>query len=141
MKAINYILILLFLSNSCSAQSYTLIEAIHTTDLGGVRGARTENFDISVKNISKMEPRYLLVGTVKIPLKKENKNNILYLQGTYQPESPNHITVNADGKAENSQLNQIFDLKRVYLVSENLKNKKQVKQKINFNNKNNEKNN
>lgn len=141
MKAINYILILLFFSHSCSAQSYTLIEAIHTTDLGGVRGSRTENFGISVKNTSKMEPRYLLVGTIKIPLKKENKNSILYLQGTYQPESPNHITVNADGKAENSEQNQIFDLKKAYLVSENLKNKKQVKQKINFNNKNSEKNN
>lgn len=141
MKAINYILILLFFSSSCSAQSYPLIEAIHTTDLGGVRGSRTENFDISVKNISKMEPRYLLVGTVKIPLKKEKKNSIWYLRGIYQPESPNHITVSADGKAENSEQNQIFDLERAYLVSENLKNKKQVKQKINFNTKNNEKNN
>ncbi|WP_080778821.1 hypothetical protein [Chryseobacterium phocaeense] len=140
MKAINYILILFF-STGCSAQRYELIKAIHTTDLGGVRGSRSENFQISIKNISKMEPRYLLVGSVKIPLKKESKNNILYLHGTYQPESPDHITVNEDGTAKNSERNHVFDLQRAYLVSENVKNKKLVKQKINFSNKNNDRNN
>ncbi|MBL1220521.1 hypothetical protein JET18_06705 [Chryseobacterium sp. L7] len=139
MKILTYILILLSFGSSCSAQRYTLIEAVHTTDLGGVRGSRTENFSITLKKNSKIEPSYLLAGTVKIPLKKESKNSLLYLQGTYQPESPDHITVNEDGNAENSELNQIFDLNMAYLVSENLKNKKQVKQKINFMTKNNDK--
>lgn len=141
MKAINYILMILFFSSGCSAQRYELIEAVHTTDLGGVRGSRSENFSISIKNISKVEPKYLLVGTVKIPLKKESKNNILYLHGTYQPESPDHITVNENGAAENPERNQVFDLQRAYLVSENIKNQKLIKQKINFSNKNNDGNN
>lgn len=140
MKIINYILIILFFSSGCSAQHYQLIEAVHTTNPGGVRGSRSENFAIKVKNISKMEPQYLLAGTVKISLKKENKNGILHLQGIYFPESPDQITIDEDGTIKKPEQDQVFDLNKVYLVSENKKNKKQIKQKINFLHKNNENN-
>ncbi|MDP9961734.1 hypothetical protein [Chryseobacterium lathyri] len=141
MKTINYILIILFFSSGCSAQNYKLIEAVHTTNLGGVKGSRSENFNIKVKDISKIEPKYLLAGNVKIPLKKQNKNGILHLQGIYLPESSDQITIDANGAIKNPEHDQILDLSKVYLISENKKNKKQIKQKINFLHKNNEINN
>ncbi|MDQ0064336.1 hypothetical protein [Chryseobacterium lathyri] len=118
-----------------------MIEAVHTTNLGGVKGSRSENFNIKVKDISKIEPKYLLAGNVKIPLKKENKNGILHLQGIYLPESSDQITIDANGAIKNPEHDQILDLTKVYLISENKKNKKQIKQKINFLHKNNEINN
>ncbi|MGK6340675.1 hypothetical protein ACMGDK_00445 [Chryseobacterium sp. DT-3] len=141
MKIISYILIILSFSSGCSAQHYKLIEAVHTTNHGGVKGSRSENFNIRVKDISKIEPQYLLVGNVKIPLKKENKDGILHLQGIYFPESPDQMTIDENRTINKPEQDQVFDLNRVYLVSEDKKNKKQVKQKINFIHKNNENNN
>jgi len=138
MKTISYILIILFFSNSCSAQNYQLIEAVHTTNPGGVKGSRSENFNIKVKDISKMEPKYLLAGNVKIPLKKENRDGILHLQGIYFPESQDQITIDENGTIKKPEQDEVFDLNKMYLVSENKKSKKQIKQKINFLHKNNE---
>ncbi|REC79968.1 hypothetical protein DRF60_03010 [Chryseobacterium elymi] len=138
MKTISYILIILIFSSGCSAQHYKLIEAVHTTNPGGVKGSRSENFNIKVKDISKLEPQYLLAGNVKIPLKKENRNGVLHLQGIYFPESPDQITIDVNGTIKKPEQDHIFDINTMYLVSENKKNKKQIKQKIDFSHKNNE---
>lgn len=133
MKIINFILILIFFSSCSSAQNYKLIEVNHFTTLGGVKGARSESFSIIVRSNSKIEPKYLLVGNVKIPLQVENEKGILYLKGIYLPESPYDINVYAEGEEKTSD-NQDFDLNHAYLISENMKSKKPIKQKLNFNN-------
>lgn len=134
MKIINFVLILIFFSSCSSAQNYKLIEVNHFTTLGEVKVARSENFSIIVRSNSKIEPKYLLVDNVKIPLQVENKKGVLYLKGIYLPESPYDINVYAEGEGKKISDNQVFDLNHAYLISENMKNKKLIKQKLNFNN-------
>lgn len=134
MKIINFILILIFFSSCSSAQNYKLIEVNHFATLGGVRGARSENFSITVRSNSKIEPKYLLVGNVKIPLQVENIKGVLYLKGIYLPESPYGTNVYIEGEGKKKSDNQDFDLNHAYLISENVKSKKPIKQKLNFNN-------
>ena len=130
MKTINYILILLLLSSCSSAQNYKLIEATHHTQLGGVIGSRTEVFTIILKNNSKLKVKNLLAGNVKIPLIIESKNGISYLKGYYLPENPNEITL--DDISNPNKKNESFDLNNVYLISEIIKSKKNIKQKLVF---------
>ena len=49
MKIISYVLIIFLFGNSCLAQHYTLIDATHSTTLGGVKDVRSENFNLIVK--------------------------------------------------------------------------------------------
>ncbi len=133
MKVISYILVIFFFSNCCSAQHHRLIEATHTTILGGVKGARSENFNIVIKSNSRIQPKYLLIENVKIPLVQEHRNGNVYLKGIYFPEY-SRVTIGIDGEIQNQDANKISDYSNAYLVSENIKNKRELKQKIKLNN-------
>ncbi len=130
MKTLNYILVLFFLSSCSSAQNFRLVNATHSVSIGGVKGARAEKFDITIKNNPKLEVKYLLVGNVIIELRKEIINGRLHLKGQYFPERPATTTVN--GEKETLITRDDFNLKEVYLISENVKDKKEISQKINF---------
>lgn len=131
MKLINYFGIIFLLCNSCAAQKYRLIEATHTTTLGGVKGAKSENFYIVVNNHQKLQPKYLLTGTVKIPLTEKKENGTLHLYGIYKSDD-SMPTIEMSGKIQDSASNTILDFNNAYLISEIIKNKKQIKQKVNF---------
>ena len=122
MKTLHYILLLLTLSACSTAQTYKLIEATQTTKIGGVKGSRTENFNIIVKNNLKLEAKYLLLGEVKIPLNKEVKNGMIHYSGIYFPENIEEANFNG---ATSAVLN--FNSNNAYLVSENVKSKKIIK--------------
>lgn len=135
MKAIHFILLLLLFSSCSSAQYFKVIEATHTIAIGGLQGARSENFNIMIKDNPQLDIKYLLVGDTEIVLKKENKNGITYLQGVYFPESPEYPTINEKNGDTVSVPGKNFDLNKVYLVSENVKTKKTIQQKIKILNK------
>lgn len=139
MKAIYYILLLLLFSSCSSAQYFKVIEVIHTHNMGGLQGARSEKFNIIIKDNLRLDIKYLLVGDLEIALKKENKNGAIYLQGVYFPENPEYPTINEENGAINNMPEKTFDLNTIYLVSENVKTKKTIKQKLKISNKNTKK--
>ncbi len=126
MKIFPQLLILLLLSACSSAQNFKLIEAIHTTKIGGVKGSRTESFDLVIKNNSKLEAKYLLLGEVKVPLNKEVKNEITHYHGIYFPENTDEATLDYPTPILK------FDPTNAYLISENVGSKNLIKQKVNF---------
>lgn len=130
MKILTYILGLFFLSSCSSAQNLHLIKADHTVNIGGVKGARAEIFNITVKENTNLAVKYLLVGNVKIDLIKENKLGTLHLKGQYFPEKPETIGLN--GESQNPTIKDDFNLEKVFLVLENMKTKKQILQKVVF---------
>ncbi|RXM38339.1 hypothetical protein BOQ62_17340 [Chryseobacterium sp. CH21] len=136
MKAIHYILLLLLFSSCSSAQYFKVIEATHTLTMGGLQGARSERFNIMIKDNPQLDIKYLLAGNVEITLNKENKNGITYLQGVYFPESQEYPTMNEKSGTTDSIPEKTFDLNTIYLVSENIRTKKTIKQKIKILNKN-----
>ncbi len=71
MKAIHFILLLLLFSSCSSAQYFKVIEATHTIAIGGLQGARSENFNIMIKDNPQLDIKYLLVGDTEIVLKKK----------------------------------------------------------------------
>lgn len=131
MKVIHSILLLLLFSSCSSAQYFKVMEATHTLSIGGVQGAKSETFNIMVKDNPQLDIKYLLVGNTEIVLKKETKNGITYLQGVYFPENPEYPTINEkDGTTAPIPV-AVFDLNNIYLVSENIQTRKTTRQKIN----------
>lgn len=125
MKFIYYLLLLLL--GSCStAQNLKIIEAVHYTRIGGVKGSRAEVFEIKMRNNSKLNVKSLQMGKVEIPLNKDLKNGMLILTGTYFPENP--------GGPQLGESTAVLplNLKAVYLLSENATTKKISRQKITF---------
>ena len=125
MKFICYVLLLL-LSSCSTSQNLKVIEAVHYTRIGGVKGSRAEVFEIKMRNNSKLNIKYLQIGKVEIPLNQDIKNGMLILTGTYFPENP-----------EGPQLGEAavplqLNFKDAYLHSENLPTKKMSRQKISF---------
>lgn len=125
MKFIYYVLLLL-LSACSTAQNLKIIEAVHSTRIGGVKGARAEVFEIKMRNNSKLNVKHLQIGKVEIPLNKAIKNGILTLTGTYFPENHGGPQLGA------SDLTIPLNFKEAYLLSENLSTKKINRQKISF---------
>lgn len=128
MKILNYILALFLISSCSSAQNFHLIKANHTVSLGGVKGARAEKFDIIIENNPNLEVKHLLVGNVVIELRKENNNGELHLKGQYFPEKVE--TATPDGGKEILITRDNFNLNEVYLISEKIKDKKEISQRI-----------
>jgi hypothetical protein len=126
MKFIFYLLLLL-LSACSTAQNLKVIEAIHYTRIGGVKGSRAEVFEIKTRNNSQLNIKYLQIGKVEIPLTKDIKNGMLTLTGTYFPENPEGPQL-GEAVVVPFQLN----FKDAYLHSENLATKKKSRQKISF---------
>ncbi|THV56908.1 hypothetical protein [Chryseobacterium candidae] len=139
MKAIHYILLLLLFSSCSSAQYFKVIEATHTRNMGGLQGARSERFNIIIKDNLRLEIKYLLVGEVEILLKKENNNGAAYLEGIYFPENQEYPTINEKNGVVDHIPEKKFDLNNIYLVYENVKTKKIIKQKMKIRNKNTKK--
>lgn len=92
-----------------------------------------------IKDNPRLDIKYLLTGNVEIILNKENKNGITYLQGIYFPESREYPTINEKNGVTDHLSGKNFDLNTIYLVSENVKTRKTIKQKIKIRNKNTEK--
>jgi hypothetical protein len=136
MKAIHYILLMLLFSSCSSAQYFKVIEAAHTRNMGGLQGARSERFNIIIKDNLRLDIKYLLVGDVEIVLKKENKNGAIYLQGVYFPENQEYPTINEKTGVVDHMPEKKFDLNNIYLVYENVRTKKIIKQKIKIRNEN-----
>lgn len=130
MKTFNYILVLIFLSSCSTAQNFKLIEAFHTINIGGVKGARSEKFDLTVKNNPQLIVKHLLVGNVVIELTRKESSGLLHLSGLYFPEQQEMVS--ADGKILVPENRDNFNLEHVFLVSEYRKTGKQIAQKIKF---------
>ena len=128
MKTFNYLLMSFFLSSCVAAQNFQLIKASHSTSHGGVKGARAEKFEIVIKENPQLDVKYLLVGNVKIELTKKNIGETIQLNGIYFPEQQPTITLS--GENVNNRNN--FNLKEVFLISEDLKKKKEIAQRITF---------
>ena len=128
MKTLNYLLMLFFLSSCVTAQNFHLIKASHTTSHGGVKGARAEKFEIVIKENPQLQVKYLLVGNVKIELLKKKIGSTIQLNGTYFPEQQPTITLSG----EQSSIRNDFNLKEAFLVSEDVKTKKEISQRITF---------
>lgn len=139
MKVIHYILLLLLFGSCSSAQYFKVVEATHTSNMGGLQGARSERFDIIIKDNLRLEIKYLLVGDVQIILKKENKNGFTHLQGVYFPENREYPTINEENGVIDNMPEKNFDLNTIYLVSENVQTKKTLKKKLKISNKNTQK--
>lgn len=127
MKFIFYFF-LLFLSSCTTAQNLKIIEAVHYTRIGGVKGSRAEVFEIKMKNTSKSKVKSLKIGKVEIPLSENLKNGILTLTGTYFPENQ------GGPQLGESEASHPLNFKDAYLLSENLSTKKISRQKITFSN-------
>ena len=128
MKTFNYLLMSFFLSSCVAAQNFQLIKASHSTSHGGVKGARAEKFEIVIKENPLLDVKYLLVGNVKIELTKKNIGETIQLNGIYFPEQQPTITLSGDNVNNRND----FNLKEVFLISEDLKNKKEIAQRITF---------
>ena len=128
MKTFKYLLMSFFLSSCVAAQNFQLIKASHSTNHGGVKGARAEKFEIVIKKNPQLQVKYLLVGNVKIELTKKNIGETIQLNGIYFPEQQPTITLS--GENVNNRNN--FNLKEVFLISEDLKKKKEIAQRIAF---------
>lgn len=128
MKTFNYLLMSFFLSSCAAAQNFQLIKASHSTTHGGVKGARAEKFELVIKKNPQLEVKYLLVGNVKIELTKKNVGGTIQLNGTYFPEQQPTITLSG----ENVNNRNDFNLKEAFLISEDLKKKKEIAQRITF---------
>jgi len=128
MKTFNYLLMSFFLSSCAAAQNFQLIKASHSTTHGGVKGAPAEKFELVIKKNPQLEVKYLLVGNVKIELTKKNVGETIQLNGIYFPEQQPTITLS--GENVNNRNN--FNLKEVFLISEDLKKKKEIAQRIAF---------
>lgn len=128
MKTFNYLLMSFFLSSCVAAQNFQLIKASHSTSHGGVKGARAEKFEIVIKENPQLDVKYLLVGNVKIELTKKNIGETIQLNGIYFPEQQPTITLSGDNVNNRND----FNLKEVFLISEDLKNKKEIAQRITF---------
>lgn len=135
MKIFNYLLMSFVLSSCVAAQNFQLINASHSTTHGGVKGARAEKFELVIKENPQLQVKYLLVGNVKIELTKKNIGETIQLNGIYFAEQQAMITLS--GENVNNRNN--FNLKEAFLISEDLKKKKEIAQRITFtNNLNNE---
>lgn len=128
MKTFNYLLMSFFLSSCVAAQNFQLINASHSTIHGGVKGARAEKFELVIKKNPQLQVKYLLVGNVKIELNKKNVGETIQLNATYFPEQQPTITLSG----ENVNSRNDFNLKEVFLISEDLKKKKEIAQRITF---------
>ena len=128
MKTFKYLLMSFFLSSCVAAQNFQLIKASHSTTHGGVKGARAEKFELVIKENPQFQVKYLLVGNVKIELTKKNVGETIQLNATYFPEQQPTITLS--GENVNNRNN--FNLKEVFLISEDLKKKKEIAQRITF---------
>ena len=117
-----------FLSSCVATQNFQLIKASHSTTHGGVKGARAEKFEIVIKENPQLDVKYLLVGNVKIELTKKNIGETIQLNGIYFPEQQPTITLSGDNVNNRND----FNLKEVFLISEDLKNKKEIAQRITF---------
>lgn len=117
-----------FLSSCVTAQNFQLIKASHSTSHGGVKGARAEKFELVIKENPQLQVKYLLVGNVKIELTKKNVGETIQLNGTYFSEQQPTITVSG----EYSKNRNYFNLKEVFLISEDLKKEKEIAQRITF---------
>lgn len=125
MKIIFYIVLLLF--SSCStAQNMRIIEAVHYTRIGGVKGSRAEVFEIKMQNNSKWNVKFLQLGKVEIPLNKEIKNGMLILTGTYFPEHPGGPQISP------IEIPEQLNFTDGHLHLENISTKKITRQKIAF---------
>ncbi len=139
MKDIHYIVLLLLFSSCSSAQYFKVMEASYTLSIGGVKGARSETFNIMIKDNPQLNIKYLLAGNTVIVLKKETKNGITHLQGIYFPENLQYPTINEKDGTTSPMPGETSDLNNVYLVYENVKSKKTIRQKIKIRNKNTQK--
>lgn len=111
------------------AQCYKVLKAEYDVSTGGREESRREIFHLSVKNNPKLEAKYLLVGSEKLEIVKTISNNIIDIKAEYYPLKDNILQV--DPKTNNIVKNiNTYDPKKIFLVSENVKNKKIVKQKI-----------
>ena len=128
MKTFNYLLMSFFLSSCVAAQNFQLIKASHSTSHGGVKGARAEKFELVIKKNPQLEVKYLLVGNVKIELTKKNIGETIQLNGIYFPEQQPAITLSGEYSTNGDD----FNLKEVFLISEDLKKKKDIAQRITF---------
>lgn len=128
MKIFNYLLMSFFLSSCVATQNFQLIKASHSTTHGGVKGARAEKFELVIKENPQLQVKYLLIGNVKIELTKNNAGRTIQLNGIYFPEQQPTITLS--GENVNNRNN--FNLKEVFLISEDLKKKKEIAQRITF---------
>ena len=128
MKTFKYLLMSFFLSSCVAAQNFQLIKASHSTSHGGVKGARAEKFEIIIKENPQLQVKYLLVGNVKIELTKKNIGETIQLNGIYFPEQQPTITLSGDNVNNRND----FNLKEVFLISEDLKKKKEIAQRITF---------
>ncbi len=117
-----------FLSSCVATQNFQLIKASHSTTHGGVKGARAEKFELVIKENPQLQVKYLLIGNVKIELTKNNAGRTIQLNGIYFPEQQPTITLS--GENVNNRNN--FNLKEVFLISEDLKKKKEIAQRITF---------
>ncbi|ACU07423.1 hypothetical protein FIC_00972 [Flavobacteriaceae bacterium 3519-10] len=127
MKFLHYILLAVFLGGCSSAQNHRLIDSSHTVSLGGVKGARSEKFDISVKENPQLDVKYLLVGDVKIPLNKTHKDGNVHLTGVYFPEVQPTVDLN-----NTKTRTPVYDAEKVFLVSQVKDTQKLIHQKISF---------
>lgn len=130
MKTFNYILMLFFLGSCSAAQNYQLIEATHSTNLGGVKGARSEKFEITVKENPKLLIKHLLIGNVKVALIQKRTSGLITLSGLYFPEQ--HEMVSEAGQMVIPAIKNNLDFNKIYLVSEDIQSKKEILQKIIF---------
>ncbi len=128
MKIFNYLLMSFFLSSCVAAQNFQSIKASHSTSYGGVKGARAEKLELVIKENPQLQVKYLLVGNVKIILMKKNVGRTIQLNGIYFPEQQPTIT----SSGENVNNRNDFNLKEVFLISEDLKKKKEIAQRITF---------
>ncbi|WP_373707678.1 hypothetical protein [Kaistella sp.] len=117
-----------FLSSCVAAQNFQSIKASHSTSYGGVKGARAEKLELVIKENPQLQVKYLLVGNVKIILMKKNVGRTIQLNGIYFPEQQPTIT----SSGENVNNRNDFNLKEVFLISEDLKKKKEIAQRITF---------
>ena len=128
MKIFNYLLMSFFLSSCVATQNFQLIKASHSTTHGGVKGARAEKFELVIKENPQLQVKYLLIGNVKIELTKNNAGRTIQLNGIYFPEQQPTITLSGDNVNNRND----FNLKEVFLISEDLKKKKEIAQRITF---------
>lgn len=122
-----------FISCFYKGQCYKVLKAETNVSFGGREEARKEHYHLSLKNNPKLEAKYLLIGAEKVDIMKTIKNNIIDITSEHYLLKDNDLQV--DPKTNNPvNKTKVYDSTNVFLVSENVKNKKIVKQKIKFKN-------
>lgn len=120
---------LFFISCFYKGQCYKVLKAESEVSFGGREESRRQIFHLSLKNNPKLEAKYLFVGSEKLEIAKTISNNTIDIKAEYYPLKENSLQI--DPKTSNTvKKNNNYNPEIFFLVSENVKNKKIVKQKI-----------